>query len=713
MSRYDWGDEVYAVTNAGGAAEAVADTENEAIQFAEDESDGGDVFVICADPGSELVPNAVDDAGWKAYEQTGLLDVCMEKYGQPYLTADLVDSLDLMKAWATIRPYLPPSDKYNPSWKNMPTQIPDSDTGSFGMLAANAKLAKDQTFDGSLARCFGLSLAPHRAGLRPMGIPTKGGFQYFASPTKPADAFVDTQQGKDYLFGVSSDDSDNPLAKQFGGRKGNDGALGVQVYAKTSTSERRPTVCPRATGGNFGCIASCLAHSGQNPASDEALQSKLALTAALYADPAAFCKLLLETLRRYFAAACAGDMALFVRLNVFSDIPWERLFPDLIDPRMKLAFREFDTASKPRSKWSSRKVISTGSFYDYTKVPRRIPKYVEEHLAPKYPQVPIEQLYEEAESAYWLTFSYSGTGDNRREAEEHLDEGGTVAVVFIREEGTWAEEAEDAEFVADGPPLQGISTKVSQVFARKYDVDGKTMTLVNGLWEYARSNEMKDGPTSGYGKAVKALGEAPPRTAGRAERFDHARRLISRLIGAEVAAKDLELRPTTAESKTLRGRYAGRFWYDFTFLGRPVLNADANDLRGMDRRLIADAAQGRAAHIAKLRQSGAIAPGETVPPGTVVGLDFKPPMIKTKLDYWEVVVPGKKTPLAAYLTQQQAEDLLKDKKIPKDARVKRMGLLTGKALDLTKSKFVTGVRETPSGLLIAAQTPRSTAGGDL
>jgi hypothetical protein len=707
----DWGKKVYVVTNYDGEAEAVSSREAEAMDYAV--AQGGGAFLIHADErGGPEIGNAVEDAGWKAYEQTGLRDVCLAKYGSPHLTADLVDSIDLMEAWSRVRPYLPPGKKFEPSWKNLPMSVPKSETGSYFLLAANAKLAKDKTFDGTEARCFGLSLAPHRAGLRPMGTPTADGFQYFAAPKRPSDFFVDTEEGKDYLFAVASKDSDNPLAKSGGSRE--DGKFGVEYYSKARTLEKRPTVCPRATGGDFGCIASCLAHSGQNPASDEALRSKLALTAALYADPAAFCKLLLETLRRYFSNGPKDDKrSLFVRLNVFSDVPWEQLFPDLLDPHMALALREFDTSSRRFASWRDRRVIGRGSFYDYTKVPRRMEGYVDRHLLRRYPDATRDDLLVEANAFYWLTFSYSGTGDNQREAIEHLNKGGTVAVVFVREQGAW----EDGGFVSDGPALVGIDVKP---FAFRYGLDANTAGQVKALWEYARSDSQSRSSGSSFAKAVRALGEDPPQGRPRQERFEIARRLISRLIGVNIPAKDLVLPPSQGK-ENLRFVFGGKFWYSFTFLGRPILNADANDLRGLDHALIADPTVGRQATIDRLRRDGVISAGAVVPPGTIVGLDFKPPYVKTKLDLYEVVhrvqLTNKKGELVSeersidsYLSEEDAHDLSAEHP---GSRVKRMGKLSGSALDLSKSKFVTGVRETADGLLVAAQTPRSTSGGDL
>lgn len=708
MSKRDaWGEPVYVVTNASGDGEVYADTEQEAAEWAaENVSRGGEAYVLWGDELEGLVENPVEDPGEKAYEQTGLKEVCQALYGVDRLTADMVDSIPLLKAQQRIRPALPPAGKYDVGWDNLPTVIPSSDSGAFGMLAANAKLKKSETFDGSEAKCFGLSLAPHRSGLRPVGVPQKGGFAFFRDGGK---LYVNTKRGKEYLFDVTSRDDENPLYDDGPPRA--DGKLGIKLFSGVEVRERTTTLCARATGGPFGCIANCLAHSGQNPASDEALMSKLALTAALYRDPAAFCKVLLETLRRYFAGGCTGDERLFVRLNVFSDIPWERLFPDLLDPFKKLALRQYDTQTKQFKDWRKRPVVGQGTFYDYTKVPERIAKYVEYELAPQYPDKKFEQLFGAATSYYWLTFSYSGS--NQRDAENVLEEGGTVAVVFVRDEYVPAGD----EFVSDGPPQVAISSKRLGLLATDYGFYDQPYlkSQVKAVWAYARDNSK----SKRFLDTLAALDEHVPEYDTRSNRYAKAVDLISRLIGKPIVFEDIALPATSSGAMTLRKPHEKQWWYGFTFLDRPILNADANDLRGMDRELIMDPSVGRDAQIAKLRASGRLL--GPVPPGTVVGLDYKPPGVKTETDLWEVVYrPPKKNAqqktIASFIdSKSEAEAIAKQAEAEgmRGARIKKMGRITGRALDLTKSKFVTGVRKTPDGRFVAAQTPRSTKGGDL
>lgn len=140
----------------------------------------------------------------------------------------------------------------------------------------------------------------------------------------------------------------------------------------------RGTICVRSTPE---CRAMCLVYSGQNMADPYNLQLKIATTEALLQEPAAFCRLLLAA--THLAACttrCEGKLP-FVRLNVYSDIPWEAFFPGIFDH------------------------FSDLQFYDYTKIPGR-----------------------KTPANYDLTFSYSG--HNEAEAKKELARGRRVAVVF-------------------------------------------------------------------------------------------------------------------------------------------------------------------------------------------------------------------------------------------------------------------------------------------
>jgi len=698
-----FGERVYVVTDAEGIAQAYG-TEAEAESWAAQNAPKGQAFVFEGGRLDDQRPNPAADPGAVAYRMSGLQAVCRAKYGVDHLTADLVDSIPLLEAQERIRPYLPPSKGYDVGWRSMPKAVPKPSKGgapkSYGMLGANGKLSKSENFEDTEVVCFGLSLAPHRSGLRPVGTAAESGFAFYRD--KGGKLFVNTEKGKDYLFAVSSRDPENPLYAEYGGPKNGDGHLGVEAYSGVNVRVSRPTVCAYATGGDHGCIANCLVHSGQNPASDEALASKLALTAALYADPAAFCKVLLETVRRFFYFGGTKDAKrVFVRLNVFSDIPWERFFPDLLDPYMKLALRQFDTKKKQYGDWRDRPVVGRGSFYDYTKVPRRVAGFVLSELRGRYPGRSDEQLYRAAAKYYWLTFSYSG--NNLDEAKKVLENGGTVAVVFV----TTARAAGD-DAPLDGPPLVGITKDRVDRLAYDYGFlrNKRLHSPVKHVWMYARDNSQ----TATFKRVLGEYGAEVPDYMSREERFQFAAKLISHIVGRKIPVSALRLGVTKGGKKTMRKEFEGQWWYPFSFLGRPVINADANDLRGMDQALITNRRVGRAKQVAALQAKGLLGP--TVPPGTIVGLDFKPPMVKTEADYWQVTyrAPGKESKILANFVETEAEAKAIAAKTP-GAKYKKAGRMTGGWLDLNESKFVTGVERTPDGKFVAPQTPWATDRG--
>jgi hypothetical protein len=163
-------------------------------------------------------------------------------------------------------------------------------------------------------------------------------------------------------------------------------------------------------GSNALCREGCLVYSGQNKADPYNQIIKFARSKALSEKPVAFGRVLVEAVA-YHEASCperewyavGGELVTkkeadeqrtqasvhrgkgfvpYVRLNVFSDIPWELTFPDLFG------------------------MLPDLQFYDYTKV-----------------------LGRETPPNYDLTFSFSGT--NRHAAKRSLEMGQRVAVVFL------------------------------------------------------------------------------------------------------------------------------------------------------------------------------------------------------------------------------------------------------------------------------------------
>jgi hypothetical protein len=134
-------------------------------------------------------------------------------------------------------------------------------------------------------------------------------------------------------------------------------------------------VCPHAVN----CVKPCLAHQGQGPVPSVA-GSRVAKTALWYLARDWFLARLNRELANFRARTPSGETA-GVRLNMFSDIPWEH--HGIIDAHPGI------------------------EFYDYTKNPRRAGT-----IRPN----------------YWITFSFDGT--NGEAARRILEAGGNVSVVF-------------------------------------------------------------------------------------------------------------------------------------------------------------------------------------------------------------------------------------------------------------------------------------------
>jgi hypothetical protein len=592
------------------------------------EDHGGIAVLQTPDAGEDKVPNSTGDGGIQAYTNTGLKAVCMGLYGQPHLTADLVDDISIPEAWERIKNYLPKAMKWQGGAWNQSLLN--------GFLARNAKLSHSDSYDGIPGYTVGLSLSPHQVGLRGFGSPTSKGFKL------PAD--LSLERNKDALF----------TGKMTGTGKG------VAKWAKLPTKGkiRNPstaigvnkpfTVCFRSSPE---CRSACLVHSGQNPASNEALISKLALTAALYHDPAAFMRLLLANMRRFFKRATSKEKqgwALYIRLNVLSDIPWEHFFPDLMDPRMKLAMREPDYARKQWGNWRNRRVVGAGSFYDYTKIPFREERHAQDH-ADRY-GISYAEAYKETSAFYPLTFSYSGTPKNAHEALDTLDAGGKVTVVFVLEHG----EEFGGEYHSLGIAEVRLTTvHVKGLFGNLPKAD---ISLLKQMWEYARSGEV--GAT--LSRWLRKQREPVPGPAPREDRLRWSARHMAGVSGQRVRPSDLLLNQSEgglrgAKTREWRETYKAqgdmRGWlYPFEFWGYPVINGDISDIRAKDQTLI--------------------------PGGAIVGLDFKVPKIKIS-------------------------DKVGGKAKFKNVRV-----------DLSKNAFVTAVREV-DGQLIAPQVPLQTMDGHI
>lgn len=154
--------------------------------------------------------------------------------------------------------------------------------------------------------------------------------------------------------------------------KNNVPTMGLSLYPADGAGVGN--VCPFATV----CKMPCLAHQGQGPVPN-VQGPRVAKTVLWYLARDWFIAKLHRELANFRARESADVIG--VRLNMFSDIPWEHYgvidaFPGIM-------------------------------FYDYTKNPRRVG---------------------DVRANYWVTFSYDGK--NVEHAERVLQSGGNVSVVF-------------------------------------------------------------------------------------------------------------------------------------------------------------------------------------------------------------------------------------------------------------------------------------------
>lgn len=158
-------------------------------------------------------------------------------------------------------------------------------------------------------------------------------------------------------------------------------------------TEKRPHgLC---AGSSDACRRTCLVFTGQNGAVAYNDISKLMTERAMFFEPLAFGRMLIEAIEKHYTACKRSGLKPFVRLNVYSDIPWELFFPDMLDHFEAKYGHDIHRGGL----W----------FYDYTKVPGRGPK---------------------PRPNYDLTFSYSG--GNLNAVREALAGNMRAAVVFLR-----------------------------------------------------------------------------------------------------------------------------------------------------------------------------------------------------------------------------------------------------------------------------------------
>jgi hypothetical protein len=136
------------------------------------------------------------------------------------------------------------------------------------------------------------------------------------------------------------------------------------------------------------CAAACLGHSAGRMRFTASKRARLLRSIRLLTVPEDFMRALGGELDALIRKAERESLIAACRPNTTSDLPWERIAPELFELPVH--------------------------FYDYTKSRRRMRAY----LAGKLPQ------------NYHLTYSYTGTDASWQAASSFLNAGATVAVVF-------------------------------------------------------------------------------------------------------------------------------------------------------------------------------------------------------------------------------------------------------------------------------------------
>lgn len=192
----------------------------------------------------------------------------------------------------------------------------------------------------------------------------------------PIKAYLTPQEMSQHLLGQNYKTAKKDLAFEA-----NTDVQGLSILPNVQISRMRPGVgrINTCVGASKACVAACLVYSGRNDADPYNAIVKAARQEAMLKEPRAFLRMLAENIARHARIRTATP---YVRLNVFSDIPWELVCPEL--------FEHF----------------SGLQFYDYTKVEGRIPP-----------------------RNYDLTFSFSGV--NQPQVAHELSRGRRIAVVFV------------------------------------------------------------------------------------------------------------------------------------------------------------------------------------------------------------------------------------------------------------------------------------------
>lgn len=220
----------------------------------------------------------------------------------------------------------------------------------------------------------------------------EGAHAYFsASPEQQkkmvSDAYVlkqkfDKNKGKTDLF---TDEAGNPKLAASAKNIPEFKTKGLALAPSTASGI---DVCPAATPE---CKSSCLGeHAGRGAFDPQVKGTRRARTKFMFAHPAHFYAMVDHEVQKAKESAHGEGKKLAVRLNVLSDIPHERLAPQLF------------------------KKHSDVHFYDYTKLSGR-------------------PMHKDMPPNYHLTVSSTGinhAGSNWSAVQRHLDRGGVASMVF-------------------------------------------------------------------------------------------------------------------------------------------------------------------------------------------------------------------------------------------------------------------------------------------
>lgn len=209
-------------------------------------------------------------------------------------------------------------------------------------------------------------------------------------------------------------------------------------------------MCPLRTAD---CTKACIGVKSGHNRFNAAKQAKINRTIMFVENTDAFMCLLRHELNNFTKYTMKHGKAGVIRLNTYSDVVWEKKYPEI--------FREFNHFQ----------------FYDYTKIPKRGPMY-EDNPA----DWPIN---------YHLTLSYSGY--NWDECSRWLEWGQNVAVVF---KDCWDNplpnywngyhvvdgDKDDCRWLEEPGVIIGLRTKGSVKNAGPFFVDPKSLTVLKNYY---------------------------------------------------------------------------------------------------------------------------------------------------------------------------------------------------------------------------------------